>query len=101
MLSYYVTYELAISQEAPRLPGVPVLFVTTSMKGVLNMIEVNRPFNSGAGSELFLFMHEPSLYVATDIVNRVWINGRGERVALIKNGASTTQSLNVKNQGLG
>lgn len=46
------------------------------------MIEVNRRFNNGNGSELFLFTDEPSLCAAQDILAHEWINGRGERTIL-------------------
>jgi hypothetical protein len=50
---------------------------------VENLIEVNKRFNNGKGSELFLFTDRASLCASPHVLEHQWINGRGEKVTLL------------------
>jgi hypothetical protein len=60
---------------------VPIL--TTSSERVKHLIEVNKRFNNGEGSELFLFTDVISLRASPHVLEHIWLNGRGERVTLL------------------
>jgi hypothetical protein len=60
---------------------VPIL--TTSPKRVENLIGVNKRFNNGEGSELFIFTDQASLCASPHVPEHMWVNGRGERVTLL------------------
>ena len=60
---------------------VPIL--TTSPKRVENLIDLNKRFNNGVVSELFLFTDRASLCASPHVLEHRWINGRGEEVTLL------------------
>jgi hypothetical protein len=83
MLSYYFTYMLGIHTELFGFKEFRVPFLTTSPVRVENLIEVNKRFNNGKGSELFLFTDRASLSASPHVLEHQWINGRGEKVTLL------------------
>jgi hypothetical protein len=83
MLAYYFTYMLGIHTELFGFQEFRVPFLTTSPKRVENLIEVNKRFNNGEGSELFLFTDRASLCASHHVLEHRWINGRGEKVTLL------------------
>jgi hypothetical protein len=83
MLAYYFTYMLGIHTELFGFKEFRVPILTTSAKRAANLIEVNKRFNNGEGSELFLFTDRASLCASPHILEHRWINGRGERVTLL------------------
>ena len=78
MLAYYYTHKLKIHTELWNIPDFRVPIVTTSPKRLAHMIEVNKVFNNGEGSELFIFSTKDELRREPDIKKQYWINGRGE-----------------------
>jgi hypothetical protein len=83
MLAYYFTYMLGIHTDIFGFKEFRVPILTTSPKRVENLIEVNKRFNNGEGSELFLFTDRASLCVSPRVLEHRWINGRGEKVTLL------------------
>jgi hypothetical protein len=83
MLAYYFTYMLSIHTELFGFKEFRVPFLTTSPKRVENLIEVNKRFNNGEGSELFIFTDRASLCASPHVLEHMWINGRGEEVTLL------------------
>jgi hypothetical protein len=83
MLAYYFTYMLGIHTELFGFKEFRVPILTTSPKRVENLIEVNKRFNNGEGSELFLFTDRASLRASPHVLEHQWINGRGEKVTLL------------------
>jgi Replication-relaxation len=83
MLAYYFTYMLGIHTELFGFKEFRVPILTTSPGRVENLIEVNKRFNTGEGSELFLFTDRASLCASPHAFEHMWINGRGERVTLL------------------
>jgi hypothetical protein len=83
MLAYYFTYMLGIHTELFGFKEFRVPILTTSHKRVENLIEVNKRFNNGEGSELFLFTDRASLCASPHILEHRWINGRGDKVTLL------------------
>jgi hypothetical protein len=83
MLAYYFTYMLGIHTELFGFQEFRVPILTTSPGRVENLIEVNRRFNNGEGSELFLFTNRASLCASPRVFEHEWVNGRGERVTLL------------------
>jgi hypothetical protein len=83
MLAYYFTYMLGIHTELFGFQEFRVPILTTSLVRVEHLIEVNKRFNNGEGSELFIFTDRPSLCVSPHVLEHQWINGRGEKVTLL------------------
>jgi hypothetical protein len=83
MLAYYFTYMLGIHTELFGFKEFRVPILTTSPKRVENLIEVNKRFNNGDGSELFLFTDRASLCASPRVLEHKWMNGRGGRVTLL------------------
>jgi Replication-relaxation len=83
MLAYYFTYMLGIHTELFGFKEFRVPILTTSAKRVEHLIEVNKRFNNGEGSELFLFTDRTSFCASPHVLEHEWLNGRGERVRLI------------------
>jgi hypothetical protein len=83
MLAYYFTYMLGIHTELLGFKEFRVPILTTSDERVENLIEVNKRFNNGDGSELFLFTDRASLSASPHVLGHRWINGRGEKVTLL------------------
>src|SRR5919197_4665987 len=83
VLAYYFTYMLDIHTELFGFKEFRVPILTTSPVRVENLIEVNKRFNNGEGSELFLFTDLVSLRTSPHILEHEWLNGRGERVTLL------------------
>jgi hypothetical protein len=83
MLAYYFTYMLGIHTELFGFKEFRVPILTTSSGRVENLIEVNKRFNNGEGSELFLFTDRASLCASPHVLDHRWINGRGEKVTLL------------------
>jgi hypothetical protein len=83
MLAYYFTYMLGVHTELFGFKEFRVPILTTSPKRVENLIEVNKRFNNGEGSELFLFTDRASLCASPRVLEHRWINGRGEEVTLL------------------
>jgi hypothetical protein len=83
MLAYYFTYMLGIHTELFGFKEFRVPILTTSPKRVENLIEVNKRFNNGEGSGLFLFTDRESLCASPHVLEHRWINGRGEKVTLL------------------
>jgi hypothetical protein len=83
MLAYYFTYRLGIHTELFGFQEFRVPILTTSPKRVENLIEVNKRFNNGAGSELFIFTDRASLCASPHVLEHRWINGRGEQVTFL------------------
>jgi protein involved in plasmid replication-relaxation len=83
MLAYYFTYMLGIHTELFGFKEFRVPILTTSPKRVENLIGVNKRFNNGEGSELFLFTDRESLCASPHVLEHRWINGRGEKVTLL------------------
>jgi Replication-relaxation len=83
MLAYYFTYLLGIHTELFGFKEFRVPILTTSPKRVENLIEVNKRFNNGEGSDLFLFTDRASLCASPSVLEHKWINGRGEEVTLL------------------
>jgi hypothetical protein len=83
MLAYYFTYMLGIHTELLGFQEFRVPILTTSPKRVENLIEVNKRFNNGEGSELFIFTDRASLCASPHVLEHRWINGRGKRVTLL------------------
>jgi hypothetical protein len=83
MLAYFFTYMLGIHTELFGFKEFRVLILTTSPGRVENLIEVNKRFNNGEGSELFLFTDRASLCASPHVFEHEWLNGRGERVTLL------------------
>jgi hypothetical protein len=54
-----------------------------SAERVANLIEINKRFNDGEGSELFLFTDLASLRASPHVLEHEWVNGRGEKVTLL------------------
>jgi len=67
------------------------------MRHVENMIETNRRFNNGGGSELFLFTDKASLRATKDILKHSWTNGRGEKGLFYRLRSCTTDVSIAKN----
>jgi len=83
MLAYFYTYELKIHTELWNIKDFRVPIVTTSDKRIEHMIEANKVFNNGEGSELFLFTTKDALRKEPDITHQRWINGKGENVTVL------------------
>jgi hypothetical protein len=83
MLAYYFTYMLGIHTELFGFQEFRVPILTTSPKRVENLIEVNKRFNNGEGSKLFLFTDRASLCASPHVLEHRWTNGRGEKVTLL------------------
>jgi hypothetical protein len=83
MLAYYFTYMLGIHTEFFGFKEFRVPILTTSPGRVENLIEVNKRFNNGEGSELFIFTDRASLCASPHVLDHQWINGRGEKVTLL------------------
>jgi hypothetical protein len=83
MLAYYFTYVLGIHTKLFGFKEFRVWFLTTSSKRVENLIEINKRFNNGEGSELFVFTDRSSLCASPHVLEHQWTNGRGERVTLL------------------
>jgi protein involved in plasmid replication-relaxation len=83
MLAYYFTYMLGIHTEHFGFKEFRVPILTTSAERVKNLIEVNKRFNNGKGSEIFLFTDVVSLRASPHVLDHEWINGRGEMVTLL------------------
>jgi Replication-relaxation len=83
MLAYYFTYMLGIHTELFGFKEFRVPILTISPVRVENLIEVNKRFNNGEGSELFIFTDRASLCASPHVLEHHWINGRGERVTLL------------------
>jgi hypothetical protein len=83
MLAYYFTYMLGIHTELFGFKEFRVPILTTGPERVKNLIEVNKRFNNGEGSELFLFTDRASLCASPHVLEHPWVNGRGERVTLL------------------
>jgi hypothetical protein len=83
MLAYYFTYMLGIHTELFGFKEFRVPILTTSPGRVENLIEVNKRFNNGEGSELFIFTDRASLCASPRVLEHMWLNGRGERVTLL------------------
>jgi hypothetical protein len=83
MLAYYFTYMLGIHTELFGFKEFRVPILTTSSERVKNLIEVNKRFNNGKGSELFLFTDRTSLSASPHVLEHQWVNGRGEEVTLL------------------
>jgi Replication-relaxation len=82
-LAYYFTYMLGIHTELFGFKEFRVSILTTSAERVANLIDVYKRFNSGKGSELFLFTDLVSLRASPHVLEHEWVNGRGERVTLL------------------
>src|SRR5919197_886813 len=76
MLAYYFTYMLGIHTELFGFKEFRVLVLTTSAERVENLIEVNKRFHNGEGSELFLFTDLGALRASPHVLEHEWINGR-------------------------
>ena len=83
MLAYYFTYMLGIHTELFGFKEFRVPILTTSPVRVENLIEVNKRFNNGKGSELFLFTDVGALRASPHVLEHEWLNGRGERVTFL------------------
>jgi hypothetical protein len=83
MLAYYFTYMLGIHTELFGFKEFRVPILTTSPVRVENLIEVNKRFNNGEGSELFLFTDVGALRASPHVLEHEWINGRGEGVTFL------------------
>jgi hypothetical protein len=83
MLAYYFTYMQGIHTKLFGFKTFRVPILTTSAKRVENLIVVNKRFNNGEGSELFLFTDLTSLRATPHVLEHEWVNGRGERVTLL------------------
>jgi hypothetical protein len=83
MIAYYFTYMLGIHTELFGFQEFRVPILTTSPKRAENLIEVNKRFNNGEGSELFLFTDRASLSSSPRVLEHRWTNGRGEEVTLL------------------
>jgi hypothetical protein len=83
MLAYYFTYMLGIHTELFGFKEFRVPILTTSPVRVENLIEVNKRFNNGKGSELFLFTDRDAFCAAPRALEHQWINGRGDEVTLL------------------
>jgi hypothetical protein len=83
MLAYYFIYMLGIHTELFGFNEFRVPILTTSPKRVENLIEVNKRFNNGKGSELFQFTDRASLCASPRVLEHQWVNGRGEWVTLL------------------
>ena len=60
-----------------------VLTVTTSMERVASILEALKTLTNGSGSAQFLFIDRSSLLACPDLLQLVWINGKGTRARLI------------------
>jgi hypothetical protein len=83
MLAYYFTYMLGIHIELFGFKEFRVPILTTSAQRVEHLIEWNKGFNNGEGSELFTFTDRASLCASPHVLEHQWLNGRGERVTLL------------------
>jgi hypothetical protein len=83
MLAYYFTYMLGIHTELFGFQEFRVPILTTSPKRVENLLEINKRFNNGEGSELFLFTDKDAFCAAPHALKHQWINGRGAKVTLL------------------
>ena len=77
MLAYFYTHELKVHTELWNIKDFRVPIVTTSEKRMQYMIEVNKMFNNGEGSELFVFATREELRNVPDMTRQTWIDGRG------------------------
>ena len=83
MLAYFFTYMLGIHTELFGFKEFRVPILTTSQKRMENLIEVNKRFNNGLGSELFMFTYRASLCASPSVLKHQWINGLDEEVTLM------------------
>lgn len=87
LLVYFYTYELGLHTKLWGIENFRVPIVTTSDARLHHIIEVNKPFNNGEGSELFIVTTQHALRTAlrtpAAILSHVWMNGRGEGVTLV------------------
>ena len=82
MVAYYFTYMLGLHTKLWNMQEFRVPIVTTSEERMYNMIEANKVFNNGRGSELFMFAVWDEIRSCKNILKHRWINGRGENVTL-------------------
>ena len=83
MLAYYFTYMLGIHTELFGFKEFRVPILTTSAVRVENLLEINKRFSNGEGSELFLFTDKDAFCAAPHALEHRWVNGRGEEVTLL------------------
>jgi hypothetical protein len=78
-----LTYMLGIHTELFGFKEFRVPILTTSPERVENLIEVNKRFNNGEGSEIFVITDRASLCASPHFLEHQWTNGRSERVTLL------------------
>jgi Replication-relaxation len=82
MVAYYFTYMLGLHTKLWGFQTFRVPIVTTCKERIDNMLDANKMFNNGRGSELFLFTTRDEIRACKNILKLVWINGRGEKLTL-------------------
>jgi len=80
LLAYQETWRQGIHRKHLDIPNFRVLTVTTSEERVRHLVAACRSLGGG-GSRLFLFADQEAL--ASHLLTRPWVNGRGEAVRLL------------------
>jgi hypothetical protein len=81
MLTYYEANRVGEHSEELGIPNFRVATVTTTPARVEQMIEAQKEFTNGRGSNIFLFIDDASL-VAGNPLDAVWLTGKGDRIRL-------------------
>lgn len=83
MLAYYYTHKLKVHTQIWNISNFRVPIVTLSTQRIRHMIEANKVFNNGKGSELFFFTTKDELRRETRIGHQTWVNGVDEIVKIL------------------
>ena len=83
MVAYYFTYMLGLHTTLWNMQEFRVPIVTTCQGRMDHMIDANKVFNNGRGSELFMFTTRDEIRSCKNVLKHVWVNGRGENVTLV------------------
>ncbi len=81
MLTYYEANRAGEHEREFGLPNFRVLTVTTTKDRVSQMVEAQKEFTNGRGSNLFLFIDHEALRGGSPL-DVDWTNGKGSRVRL-------------------
>ena len=75
LVGYHATMETGLLRDKWQLPFFKVITLTSSQKRLKNLLDINRQFNEGRGSGLFLFLDQESFRISEDLLNTKFESG--------------------------
>jgi len=86
LVAYHETWRQLLHTRYFRFPNFRVITLTSSRERLAHLLEVNKQFNDGAGSGLFLFAEQAALQTHGNPLTLPLKSGRGEAVTRLADG---------------